>query len=210
MKHTDGFRHTKCIGITGGVGSGKSEVLSYLKEKTRCRVFYSDEEAKKLYIPGSEVFDRIVEAAGSDILDDRGEPDRERFAAKLFGDSGLRDKINSIVHPAVKNLILDNMALERAEGKRDFFFVEAALLIECGYEELLDELWYVFASEDVRRKRLKETRGYSDEKIRAILDSQMSDKEYRKHCRRIIDNDGDLERMHGSVDSILTEVTGSL
>ena len=98
------------------------------------------------------------------------------------------------------------MAKERAEGKHDFFFVEAALLIECGYETLLDELWYVYASESVRRQRLKDTRDYSDEKIQGILDSQLSDKEYRAHCRRIIDNDGSLEEMQGSVDKIIKEV----
>ncbi len=206
MKLTDDHKKTRCIGITGGVGSGKSAVLSYLKETTRCRVFYSDEEAKKLYLPGSLVFDRIVEAAGSDILDEKGELQRELFAARLFEDRDLRDRINSIVHPAVKGLILDNMAMERAEGKHDFFFVEAALLIECGYETLLDELWYVYASENVRRQRLKDTRGYSEEKIQGILDSQLSDKEYRSHCRRVIDNDGSMEEMHAGIDKIIEEV----
>ena len=87
--------------------------------------------------------------------------------------------------------------------------MEAALLIECGYEELLDELWYVYASADTRRKRLMESRGYSDEKIQSIFDSQMSDKEYRAHCRRVIDNDGSLEKMKDSVDSIIKEVLGN-
>ena len=202
----DDRKKTKCIGITGGVGSGKSLVLDYLKEKTRCRVFISDEETKKLYKPGNEVFDRIVAAAGRDILNESGGLNKEAFAAKLFNDSSLRDKINAIVHPAVKRMILDSMAMERAEGKRDFFFVEAALLIECGYESLLDELWYVYASEKTRRERLQESRGYSEGKIRQIIASQLSDAEYRKHCARIIDNDGSIEEMKTSVDTILKEV----
>ena len=209
MKLTDHNKRTRCIGITGGVGSGKTRVLSYLRERTGSRVFIADEEAKKLYLPGSRVFEGIIGAAGQDILDDRGELDKKRFAARLFEDSALRDRVNSIVHPAVEELILDAMAMERAEGKRDFFFVEAALLIECGYEELLDELWYVYASADTRRKRLMESRGYSDEKIQSIFDSQMSDKEYRAHCRRVIDNDGSLEKMKDSVDRIIKEVLGN-
>ncbi len=206
MKLTDERRKTLCIGITGGAGSGKTEVLSYLKDKTRCRIFYSDEEARKLYDPGNKVFERIKETAGDDILDADGRLDKEKFSARLFSDAMLRDRINSIVHPAVEELILDNMALERAEGKRDFFFVEAALLIECGYEEVLDEIWYVYASEDTRRVRLRESRAYSDVKIQDIFASQLSDEEYRKHCARIIDNDGSIEAMHDSVDNILKEV----
>ena len=209
MRLTDDFRHTRCIGITGGVGAGKSSVITYLKEKTGSRVFNADEEAKKLYLPGNPVFDRIISVTGTDVLDEGGMLDRERFAARLFDDGELKDKINSIVHPAVKGLILDGMALERAEGKRDFYFIEAALLIECGYEEHLDELWYVYASEETRIKRLRDSRGYTDEKIRRIFDSQLSDKEYRKHCKRVIDNDGSPDDMKGDVDKILKEVLGN-
>ncbi len=206
MMTDEGSGKIKCIGITGGVGSGKSAVLEYLKQKTRCRIFYSDDEARKLYEPQNPVFKKITETAGEDILKSDGSLDKERFAAKLFSDDGLRDKINAIVHPAVEGLILDNMAYERAENKRDFFFVEAALLVECGYDKLLDELWYVYASEDTRRKRLKETRGYSDDKIQNIFDSQISDREYREHCARIIDNDGSIQDMRSCVDKILEEV----
>ena len=196
-------RQVKCIGITGGVGCGKSSVMSYLREKTFCRCFIADDEAKKLYIPGSPVFERIKEAAGDDVIDDNGELIKESFAKKMFKDPDLRAKTDGIVHPAVKGLILDAMAEERISGKHDFFFVEAALLIECGYKEILNELWYVYASEDTRRERLKADRGYSDEKAGAIFASQLSDKEYRKHCDRVIDNDGSMEDMHASVDEIL-------
>lgn len=209
MRLTDYRKNTRCIGVTGGVGSGKSSVLAYLKEKTRCRIFNSDEEAKKLYLPGNPVFDRIVSETGYGVLDDSGALDRERFAARLFDDNELREKINAIVHPAMEKIILDNMALERTEGKRDFFFVEAALLIECGYGEILDELWYVYASEETRIKRLRDSRGYTDEKIRRIFDSQLSDKEYRKHCKRVIDNDGSPDDMKRAVDKILKEVLGN-
>ena len=206
MRHTDEeIKQTAFIGITGGVGSGKSEVMKYLMENTSCAVFQADEEAKKLYIPGSPVFDKIVKVLGEDVLDEKGFPDRERYSKKLFGNTGLRDEINAIVHPAVLSLILDRMAAERISGRHDYFFVEAALLIECGYGEILNELWYVYASPETRRKRLKETRGYSDEKVDAIYDSQLSDEEYRKHCARIINNDGSIEEMRSSVDQILKE-----
>ena len=91
MRLTDGdMKQTAFIGITGGVGSGKSEVLKYLRERTGSRIFCADEEAKKLYIPGSPVFDRIVSAAGRDILDEKGQPDRARFSEKLFKDKSQK------------------------------------------------------------------------------------------------------------------------
>ena len=86
MRLTDGdMKQTAFIGITGGVGSGKSEVLKYLKERTGSRIFCADEEAKKLYIPGSPVFDRIVSAAGSDIL-----MKRDSLTESAFPKSSLR------------------------------------------------------------------------------------------------------------------------
>ncbi|MBO5551900.1 MAG: dephospho-CoA kinase [Lachnospiraceae bacterium] len=206
MRHTDEeIKQTSFIGITGGVGSGKSEVLKYLRECTSCRVFNADEEAKKLYTPGSPVFERIIAAAGRDILDDGGLPDKARLSEKLFKDRGLREEINSIVHPAVEGLILDAMASERISGKHDYLFVEAALLIECGYEEILHEIWYVYASPETRSKRLRESRGYSAEKIQSMFSSQLSDEEYRRHCARVIDNDGSIGGMKASVDQILKE-----
>ena len=199
-------RRTLCIGITGGVGSGKSSVLGYLTDSTDCRSLVSDDEAKKLYVPGSSVFDRIIETAGDDVLAADGAIDKKAFALKLFNDSSLRERINEIVHPAVRDIISDTMQYEISSGRHDYLFIEAALLIENGYEEVLDELWYIYASEETRRKRLKESRGYSDEKITAIFASQLSEEEYRKHCDRVIDNDGSTERMRASVDAALRAV----
>lgn len=199
-------RKTRCIGITGGVGAGKSAVLEYLKKTTRSRIFIADDEAKKLYTPGSPVFSRIVELAGEDILDAEGGLDRALFSQRLFSDRDLLEKVNATVHPAVESMILDAMAFEKAEGKRDFLFIEAALLIECGYDKLLDELWYVYASEDTRRRRLKERRGYTDEKIDGIFASQLKEDEYRRSCSRVIDNDADLEHMRSCVDDILRSI----
>lgn len=198
-----GRRKTRCIGITGGVGAGKSAVAEYLKERCRCRIFNADNEAKKLYAPGNAVFEAVVREAGEDILDEAGQIDRQAFSRKLFQDPELMQRVNAIVHPAVEGLILDAMALERAEGKRDFLFIEAALLIECGYGSILDELWYVYASADTRRRRLKESRGYTDEKIDGIFASQLPEEEYRRNCVRVIDNDGSVEDMKSCVDKIL-------
>ena len=83
--------------------------------------------------------------------------------------------------------------------------VEAALLIEDHYEEICSEFWYIAAEKEVRRARLKETRGYSDEKIDAIFANQKPDEEYRKHCARVIENNGTKEEVYGQIDRLLEE-----
>ena len=87
----------------------------------------------------------------------------------------------------------------------DFFVLEAALLIEDHYDQLLDELWYVYANPDVRAKRLKESRNYSEEKIAGIMSSQLSEEAFRKHCKVMINNDSDLEYLYFQIDNHLEE-----
>ena len=106
---------------------------------------------------------------------------------------------------AVKAYILQEIEAEREAGKIDAFFVEAALLIEEGYGELLDELWYIFAQKEVRRKRLIQDRGYSEEKVEQIFASQLSEEEFRCHCKVVIDNSADLGDTYRQIDERLKE-----
>ena len=106
---------------------------------------------------------------------------------------------------AVKAYILQEIEAEREAGKIDAFFVEAALLIEEGYGELLDELWYIFAQKEVRRKRLMQDRGYSEEKVEQIFASQLSEEEFRCHCKVVIDNSADLGDTYRQIDERLKE-----
>ena len=127
------------------------------------------------------------------------------MAATIFQSEELLEKVNAIIHPAVKDMILCEIKQTREKGDVSFFFIEAALLIECGYLNIVDEMWYIYAKEDVRRERLKQSRNYSDEKIDAIMDSQLKEEEFRKHCRVIIDNSGSLEDAYEQIDRKLGE-----
>ena len=138
-------------------------------------------------------------------LDENGFINRNRMAAMIFSDSELLSKVNAIIHPAVKDYILSEIQKEKDAGNYDFFFVEAALLIECGYGAHVDELWYIYASEDIRRKRLIESRGYSEEKISQIMRGQLQEEEFRKACHVVIDNSHDLEITKKQIDKILGE-----
>ena len=183
----------KIIGITGGVGAGKSEVLSLIEKMTRCVIVKADDLARSLEAKGEVCFDPLVKLLGRDVLDSDGEIDSRKMAAKIFADGNgdLRAGVNSIVHPAVKRRIKD-MIKDARKGGYDHFFIEAALLIEDHYDKIVDELWYVYADEDIRRIRLKESRGYSDEKIDGIMTSQSSDETFRKYCKVVIDNSGSI------------------
>lgn len=191
------------IGITGGVGAGKSSVLQYMQENYRCRMILADDVGNQVKLPGEICYNQLVELLGSDILDENGFIDKNRMAAAIFSDKKLLEKVNAIVHPAVKEYILTEIEKEKRLQNYDFFFVEAALLIECGYGAHVDELWYIYASEDVRRERLKLNRGYSDEKVSQIMNGQLKEEEFRKNCQVIIDNGNDFSETKEQIDKIL-------
>lgn len=125
------------------------------------------------------------------------------MAALIFADRELLAKVNAIIHPAVKVYILQEVDKERKAGRIAFFFLEAALLIEEGYGKVADELWYIHADADIRRRRLKERRNYTDEKIDRIFASQLSEEEFRRNCVRVIENNGDLQETYAQLENAL-------
>jgi dephospho-CoA kinase/cell division protein FtsA len=182
----------KFIGITGGVGAGKSFILSFLEENYNAIVVRADDLAKSLMAPGSTCHEQLEAAFGDDGVFDEAHEIRPEVLAKLiYEHPARREELNAIVHPAVKEEVLRQVKVAKYAGKVDYFFLEAALLIEEHYDELCDELWYIYADESVRRERLRASRGYSDEKIDAMLASQLSEEIFREMCRVVIDNNGD-------------------
>ena len=182
----------RCIGITGGVGAGKSEILSYIRAHYNCIVILADEVAHRLEKPGQECYNDLIALLGEEIRKPDGTIDKNRMAEKIFADKSLLEQVNNIVHPAVKKFIIQEIAAEKEKAEYDFFFVEAALLIEGGYEEILDELWYIYTDTALRRQRLKDSRNYSDEKIERILREQLSEETFRAHCSVVINNSCDF------------------
>ena len=194
------------IGITGGVGAGKSEILGYLAKKPDTRVMLADEIAHELMSPGTECYDRICETFGAeDIFLPQGGLDRGKLAAVIFSDEAKRRQMNAIVHPAVRFYVEKEAAREKQGGKRKLLVLEAALLIEEHYDEICDELWYIYTREDIRRERLMASRGYSTEKVDRIFASQLTEEVYREHCRVVIDNNGSVAEAFAQIDRALSE-----
>ena len=198
----------KIIGITGGVGAGKSESLSFIRQNDACEIYLADEVAHKIKEKGEPCYDRLVNLLGEEVLDDDGQINKGRMAAIIFADEAILQKVNEIIHPGVKEYIMNRMNEAAAKPEVQYFFIEAALLIEAGYREVVDELWYIYADKEVRMKRLQENRGYSLEKIKQIMNSQLSEEVFLQYCDFVIDNSGKIEDSYSQIQKRLeNEVT---
>lgn len=204
MKRSNKMR---LIGITGGIGAGKSEILSYIRKHYKAEIYLADEVAHKVKEPGQVAYEPLVDLLGRDVLQQDGFIDKGKMAEKIFADNRVLEKVNEIVHPAVRSFLENAIDLAREKGETELFFIEAALLIEARYKEIVDELWYIYADRSVREKRLKESRGYSDAKIKGIMEKQLSEEGFRKECDFVIDNSGSLEHAYRQIDERLEAYT---
>lgn len=196
----------KVLGITGGVGAGKSTVLSYLENRYHARVIQADLTAKELQQPGCVCFNGIVEEFGREILDHKGNLDRQRLSQIVFSDPKKLRRLNELVHPPVKQEICRQIQAEKVRGKVPFIALEAALLLEDHYETVCDEIWYIYADEKTRGERLKRSRGYTEEKIRRMMGNQLSEVQYREKCNFVIDNSSEfVENTYEQIDKGLVK-----
>lgn len=194
------------IGITGGIGAGKSEIISYIEKHYNAASLIADDIAKKLIQKNMDLYYKIVEEFGNIILDSEGNIDKKILAKIIFSDNKLRLKINSFIHPSVKKEVIKQYEKYKKENKIDFLFVEAALLIEDNYDKICDEIWYIYVSKENRKKRLKESRHYSDEKIDRIFASQLSEEEFKKSSDVFINNDIDIVNTYRQIDREILRV----
>lgn len=197
----------KFIGITGGVGAGKSEILHYLETKDGVKVMLADEIAHELMLPETGCYQKLKDRfSDEDIWNEDGSFDRKKLAAVIFSDEKKRDALNEIVHPAVKEYVRAVADTERKKGELKLLVLEAALLIEEHYDEICDELWYIYTREDIRKERLMRSRGYSPQKVQQIFDSQLKESVYRKYCKVVIDNNGTVEDAIRQIDLTITNM----
>ena len=193
------------IGITGGVGAGKSAILEYLEQNYRVKNLIADKIARMLMEPGSECYRKLLKFLPVEVYNEDESINRSALSAALFSSDDLRARVNEVMHPAVKEYILGQITEQERMGILDYVIIEAALLIEENYGEICDELWYVRTSEEIRKKRLMRSRGYSEEQVESMFRSQLSDSEYRKHCQVVIENNGTREETFYQVAQAIKE-----
>ena len=182
----------KIIGITGGVGAGKSTVLDYLREQFHAYVIQADQVGHQVMEPGEICYSQVIALFGEHILKKDKTIDRKAVSDVVFGNEEKLKKLNGIIHPAVRQSVLEEIQLQK-EKKTAIVVVEAALLLEEHYEKFCDKVWYVHTDREIRISRLMENRGYSREKSESIISSQAPDEYFAKHADYIIRNNGDIK-----------------
>ena len=195
----------KGYGITGGAGTGKSEVIKMLQQNFGGCVIMSDEVARELMQKGNISYQLIVEYFGRDILMDDGEIDRKKLADHVFNNKEALEKLNSMTHPYVKDEIRKLIAEAEASGECRFVALESAILLECGYEDICDEFWYVYTKPEIRRQRMKETRNYSDEKVDSVMRNQQPDEVFFEQCSFVIKNNTTLSDVYAQLKEKLDQ-----
>ena len=195
----------KVYGITGGAGTGKSEVIKMLQQNFGGCVIMSDEVARELMQKGNISYQLIVEYFGRDILMDDGEIDRKKLADHVFNNKESLEKLNSMTHPYVKDEIRKLIAEAEASGECRFVALESAILLECGYEDICDEFWYVYTKPEIRRQRMKETRNYSDEKVDSVMRNQQPDEVFFEQCSFVIKNNTTLSDVYAQLKKKLDQ-----
>ena len=190
----------KTIGITGGVGAGKSTVLDYLEKECHAFVIQADQVGHLVMEPGQECYQPIIQLFGKEIIKKDKSIDRRMVSDVVFSHAEKLEQLNAIIHPAVKRYIRRCLEEQKQAG-REICVVEAALLLEDHYQEFCDEIWYVYTQESLRRQRLQESRGYSDEKITQMMKTQLPDAYFREHCQFVVDNSSDnVENTYEQID----------
>ena len=194
-------RNFLILGVTGGAGSGKTTVVEQIKKAVPTVFLHCDVIAHELMEPGGASYEVLVKEFGEGILEDA--PDdikqtdlrpisRPKLAKIAMATKESRKRLNELTHPLVQQAVEQELARLAKENFRGVAVIEAALLIEAGYKSICDSLWYVHAPLSHRIRRMKEKRGYSDEKIAGILAGQLSEAEFKANADVVIENpDGD-------------------
>lgn len=197
------------IGVTGGVGAGKSRILEILEKEYGAQVLYADKIASELEEPGHDGYRLLVEAFGTGILGEDGRLDREAFAQLIFKDPKILQQVNSMIHPLTWKVLRKKVEEFRAAAYRRageefpaLAVVEAALFDEKS-RAFCDILWYVDVSEENRIRRLMENRGYTREKCLDIMRNQPRREDFVRMADEMIDNNETIEQVREQIAGIL-------
>lgn len=186
------------IGLTGGIGSGKSTVAKFLAE-LGAPVLDADQVGHAIYQPGGPAYQEMIDAFGREILAPDGAIDRKKLGPIVFGDPAALKRLNAIVHPKMFVRMREMVAAMRADGERKPIVIEAAILIEANWQALFDEIWLVAAAKERVIERVERDRGMKPEQTEARIRAQLSDDERRRHASIIVVNDGTLEQLRARV-----------
>ncbi len=187
----------KIIGLSGGIGSGKSTVARFLAE-LGVVVIDLDRVGHEALKPEGKAWQQVVNAFGKGILAPGGEIDRSKLGEIVFKDREALLRLNGIIHPVIDGIVAEKIADCRRKGVK-VVVLEAAAMIESGKTAQVEEIWATVAPEDTVLGRLRDRSGYSREKSRARISAQLSNEERIKQADIVIDTDGTLDELKARV-----------
>ena len=188
------------IGLTGSIGTGKSEAAGLL-EALGASLISADQVGHEAYSPNTEAWEQVVAAFGGGILQGDGEINRRELGAIVFSDPDKLEKLNQIMHPRMARVVADKIEILRSQGV-DVVVVEAALLFEAGWDSLVEEVWVTDSPEQIVIERLKQRNGLSEEEARKRISSQMDRVERLERSDFVIDNSGDMAGLGNAIKEL--------
>ena len=188
------------IGLTGGIGTGKTEV-SGLLEKLGATIINADQVGHEAYTPHSEAWQEVVNAFGEDILQENGEVDRRKLGGIVFADPEQLTTLNGIMHPRMAAIVKEKLGVLENQGT-NVAVVEAAVLFEAGWDALVGEVWTTESLSEKVVERLQQRNGFAPEEIRKRIASQMPSEDRARRADEVIKNDGELEDLENAVREV--------
>lgn len=189
------------IGLTGGIGSGKSTVAAMLRDQG-IRVVDADQIARKVVEPGQPALAELVEVFGQDILNDDGSLNRQELANRAFATEEATNALNTITHPRIEQETQRQFDLAAAE-KENFLVYDMPLLVERGLHEEMDMVIVVHTDIEERVRRLVERRGLDEDDVRRRMSHQVDDVTRLASADVLIDNNGSVDHLRKQVDDFL-------
>lgn len=191
----------KTLAVTGGIGSGKSTVVDMLAEKPGVRVARADDEAKRLMVENLELHEALIDRFGADTFREDGSLNRAGLAERVFVDPAEVQVLNALVHPVVRDALVDSIEKARADGARLFVY-EVALITEINVENLVDGVLLVDAPVEMRIERVMARNGVSREDVVRRINHQRDPDNLRALADHVVENEGSIQDLSDSVDSL--------
>lgn len=198
----------RVIGLTGGIASGKSLVSQQLAE-LGATVIDADKLGHESYHPGTDTYRAVVEAFGQDVVGADREIDRRALGAKVFGNEEARHRLEAIVWPAIRRLAKERIEELRTKDTQ-VIVLEAAVLIEAGWLDIVDEVWLVTVDPDIARQRVVERNGITPDQANARIEAQLTNGERRPHAHVVIENNGSLDDLRAAVNNAWSQLTAKV
>jgi dephospho-CoA kinase len=197
------------IGLTGGIGSGKSTVAAMLADLGAV-VIDADNLAHEIYEPGTEGFHMVVERFGGGVVGEDGRVDRQKLGGRVFGDKKALEDLNAIVHPLVRREVAHRITQAFTADTEAIVVIEAALMVETGWGGGAGELWVVIADRELAEQRLVTLRGMEADEVVRRMAVQTDDETRRKVASCVIENDGTMEDLEVSVGRAWRDLQATL